>query len=118
MSKTYQNVGEIYKALVEGKKIHRNDNSLVNGRLTKYVELNSYGDLVNDKGLKRDLTFQVPSQWQEYTEPVTLEMAIAHYKATGKPFMRRAHSEDSWGVGGFVFHEEDITATDYVLLYK
>lgn len=111
MSKPYQNYREIQEALLSGKKICRQLHPA-------FYFLNKSGHLVNDWGMLVDLSFIKFEEWQEYIEPVTLEMAIAHYKATGKPFMRRAHPEDSWGVGEFVFHEADITATDYVLLTK
>jgi len=121
MSKPYQNVGEIYKALIDGKKIYH-----INGDLE--IKLSSDGNLVDKYGRSFAGSFFVgnfvrPSDWQEYVEPVTLEMAIAHYKKTGFGFMRerKGVAPIYWFNSGGMrpsphFTEEDIFATDYILL--
>jgi len=114
MRKQYQTVGEIFKALVDGKKICTGDTD----DRHKFLTLNNLGQLVSDKGnIIQYVDFLLDGVWREYIEPVTLEMAISHYKATGMPFTRKECKEVIWGTkGGVVFDEEDITATDYVLL--
>lgn len=79
--------------------------------------------MVTNEGIETSREFLYPSDWQEYIEPVTLEMAIAHYKKTGFGFMRgrKGVTQISWFnsknmLASPHFTEEDIFATDYILL--
>lgn len=122
MSKPYQNTEELFKALIDSKKVTdgRGYYHFVNGNLTWVTNGESF--CANNAVFEFACT---PKKYREHIEPVTLEMAIAHYKKTGFRFGRKKAMTTAEGEYFHTYCEDgtalvvgadDIHATNYVLL--